>query len=354
VAGPPVSVLIADDDPVARRLLALILEREGHRSEAARDGEEAWRMLHGARFDVVLLDVLMPGLDGIEVLERMQADAHLRELPVIMISALEDTQIVVRCIECGALDYLTKPFNPVLLRARMNAGLARKRLHEMERARVRSLFARFVPEPVVDQVLQSADENLRLGGERRVATVMFADLRGFTAFAEAQPPDLVIEVLNRYLGTMSDLILDHGGTLISYMGDGMMAVFGAPLEQPDHADRAFDAARAMLRDGLACFNAWIIEQALGAGFRMGVGLNSGPVMAGNVGSERRLEYAAVGDTTNTAARLEAMTKATPHMLLLADSTRSFMTRAREDLAPVDEITLRGKERSVRVWTLGAT
>ena len=126
---------------------------------------------------------------------------------------------------------------------------------------------------------------------------------------------------------MSDAILDNGGTLVAYMGDGIMAVFGAPLEQADHADRALAAAREMAGERLARFNAWLAEEGHGDGFAMGIGLNTGDVMSGNVGSERRLEYTAIGDTTNTAARLEGMTKGTPHQVFLSESTRALPDRA---------------------------
>ena len=184
------------------------------------------------------------------------------------------------------------------------------------------MFARFVPDAVVDQVLTRATEegDPRLGGERMDATVLFSDLRGFTSFAEARDPEQVIDVLNRYLTAMSDAILDHDGTLVAYMGDGIMAVFGAPVAPPDHADRR-SPRRAML-ERLEQFNAWIRERGLGDGFKMGIGLHSGPVMSGNVGSARRLEYAAIGDTTNTAARLEGMTKGTPYQLFVGEPTRS--------------------------------
>jgi adenylate cyclase len=163
----------------------------------------------------------------------------------------------------------------------------------------------------------------------------------------------VVEVINQYLGEMSDAILGHGGTLVSYMGDGIMALFGAPLEQPDHADRAVAAAREMLETRLPRFNAWLRAQGFEHEFRMGIGLNSGHVMSGNVGSERRLEYTAIGDTTNTAARLEGMTKDTPHDLFVADSTRARLHRAPEDLVYVDELPIRGKQSTIRVWTLTA-
>jgi adenylate cyclase len=220
-----------------------------------------------------------------------------------------------------------------------------------ERERVRDLFSRFVPENVVDEVLASAGGELRLGGVQREGTVMFTDLRGFTSFAETLTPDRVIEVLNRYLSEMSDAILDHGGTLVAYMGDGIMAVFGAPIVQADHADRALSTAREMLAVRLPRFNGWLREQELGEGFRMGIGLNSGRVMSGNVGSERRVEYTAVGDTTNVAARIEQLTKGTPHQLMLSGATKESLTAQPEDLAFVDQIELRGRRTEIAIWAL---
>ncbi len=221
-----------------------------------------------------------------------------------------------------------------------------------ERERVRDMFSRFVPENVVDDVLSRADEGLRLGGVQREGTVMFTDLRGFTSFAESMQPDEVIEVLNRYLTEMSDAILDHGGTLVAYMGDGIMAVFGAPIGQDDHADRALATAREMLDIRLPRFNESLRDSGLGEGFRMGIGLNSGPVMSGNVGSERRLEYTAIGDVTNTSSRIEGMTKGTDHQLFLAQSTRDFLEDVPDDLFLVGEFEVRGREQKISLWSLG--
>lgn len=223
-------------------------------------------------------------------------------------------------------------------------------LAALERAQVRATFARFVPESVVDDVLARANDDLRLGGVRLRTTVLFSDLRGFTSFSEPLEPDVVIHVLNHYLGSMSDAIMDEEGTLVCYMGDGIMAVFGAPLEQPDHADRALRVAREMTGPRLEQFNAWLREQGLSVGgFRMGVGLNTGWVMSGNVGSERRIEYTAVGDTTNTAARLESMTKGTPFQVLVAESTRHALQRPADDLEFVDQVAVRGRAVSLNVW-----
>jgi adenylate cyclase len=221
----------------------------------------------------------------------------------------------------------------------------------IERERVHDLFSRFVPADVVDQVVASTGEDLRLGGVERDCTILFSDLRGFTSFSESQSPEHVIAVVNYYLNEMTEAILASGGTLISYMGDGIMAAFGAPLEQDDHADRALRAAREMIGARLDHFNAWLAEQGHESGFAMGVGLNSGPVMAGNVGSEQRVEYTTIGDTTNTASRLEGMTKGSGHMLFVADTTRERMRDPPADLILVGELEVRGRVEPVPVWTI---
>jgi adenylate cyclase len=221
----------------------------------------------------------------------------------------------------------------------------------IERERMRYAFSRFVPAGVVDEVLASADENLRLGGVERDCTVLFSDLRGFTSFSETQPAARVIDVVNCYLNEMTEAILDAGGTLISYMGDGIMAIFGAPLEQEDHADRAVAAAREMIGPRLERFNEWLAEEGFDHRFAMGVGLNSGTVMAGNVGSEQRIEYTAIGDTTNTASRLEGMTKDHEAMLFIAASTRERMRSGAEELSHVGEFEVRGRTGTLAVFTI---
>jgi adenylate cyclase len=222
-----------------------------------------------------------------------------------------------------------------------------------ERERIYDLFSRFVPDSVVKDAVAQAD-GVRLGGVGRECTVMFSDLRGFTSFSSQHEPQRVIDVVNSYLGEMSDAILEAGGTLVAYMGDGIFAVFGAPIEMPDHADRALAAARDMIGVRLPRFNARLHSMGLKADFRMGVGLNSGSVISGNVGSERRLEYTAIGDTTNLAARIEGATKDTPNMLLLSESTRDSLLERPADMSFVCELELRGAGRALRLWTVAGT
>lgn len=220
-----------------------------------------------------------------------------------------------------------------------------------ERARTREVFARFAPDSVVDQVLEGDGSHVELGGKRVEATLLFSDLRGFTTFSEKRDPEEVISILNDYLTEMSDAILDNGGTLVSFMGDGIMAVFGAPIESNDHADRAFNAAQDMLAR-LKQFNQRMVdEDPKNKPFKMGIGVNTGWVMSGNVGSERRLEYTAIGDTTNTSARLEGATKGTPYQLFVADSTYQRLAHKPEELEFVEELPIRGRETGVRVWGL---
>ncbi len=240
-----------------------------------------------------------------------------------------------------------------LVASSIGAIAAHYLLAAFERERVRDVFSRFVPETVVEQVLSRTDRDLRLGGVSLESTVMFTDLRGFTTFSEALPPARVIECLNGYLEEMTDAILANGGTLVSYEGDGIMAVFGAPIEQTDHADRALAAAREMLTERLPKWNRWLHENELSEGFKMGIGLNTGMVVSGNVGSERRLEYTAIGDTTNTASRLQGMTKGQSHLLFFADTTRERLQHDPDDLVFIDEFEVRGRQQPVKIWSVEA-
>ncbi|HEV2723772.1 MAG TPA: adenylate/guanylate cyclase domain-containing protein [Thermoleophilaceae bacterium] len=220
----------------------------------------------------------------------------------------------------------------------------------LDREYVRLVFARFVPEGVVDRLVKEAD-GLHLGGVTYDSTVLFSDIRGFTSYAEGKDPQLVLAVLNAYHSQMCEAILGNGGTLVAYLGDGILAAFGVPLPQDDHAERALEAARQMVGTHLERFNEWMRGQGLGDGFRMGVGLNSGPVTGGNIGSERRLEYTAIGDTVNTASRLEGMTKGTPHQVLVSETTYRRLPSTPEDLVFYKEVEVRGRVAPVKVYGL---
>jgi len=312
----------------------------------------AWTALHGFPLTSsgLLVDLLV-----ILLLAAVPAAVTLRlsALPALLTAvalALLYTVAVQVAFDSGTVLPVVYPLLGLVLSA-LGTLAVNYVLDAFERQRVHDTFARFVPAAVVSEVLARTDDDLRLGGERRETTILFSDLRGFTSYSEQLAPEAVIEVLNRYLGEMSDAIMDHGGTLVAYMGDGIMALFGAPLEQPDHADRAVAAAREMLEVRLPRFNEWMEGAGMGRGFDMGIGLNTGTVMTGQVGSERRVEYTAIGDTTNTASRLEGMTKGSGHQVFIADSTRAALQRAVPDLELVGEFEVRGRTQPITVWTL---
>jgi class 3 adenylate cyclase len=309
---PAGTLLVVDDNRVNRLLLGRALEQLGHTVTFAENGREALAALRQRRVDLILLDIEMPEMDGYQVLEALAADPHLRDLPVVMMSSVEEVDSVARCIEMGAEDYLFKPVNPVLLRARVGASLEKKRLRD----RQRELFRKFATAEVAEELLATG---LALGGKQVEASVMFSDIRAFTRISEALSPADTIELLNSYYTLMFDAIGGQGGIVNQMLGDGLMAIFGAPLPRPDHRARAVRAALDMLElvDG---FNR---EQALRGGteIRIGIGIASGPVVAGFTGTDQRVTYTCVGDTVNLAAHLEAHTKVLGQPILIDDHTR---------------------------------
>ena len=255
-------------------------------------------------------------MDGYQALAALAADPRLRDVPVVMMSSVEEVDSVARCIEMGAEDYLFKPVNPVLLKARVGTSLEKKRLRDQQRELVR----KFATAEVAEELLTTG---LALGGKHVEASVMFSDIRSFTRLAEALSPADTIELLNSYYTLMFDAIGGHGGIVNQMLGDGLMALFGAPLPHADHRDRAVRAALEML-DLVDGFNR---EQALRGGpeIRIGIGIASGPVIAGVTGTERRVTYTCVGDTVNLAAHLEAHTKAVGQPILIDENTRNGLS-----------------------------
>ena len=334
-------LLIVDDNKVNRLLLGRGLEQQGHAVAFAQNGRQALDMLHAQPFDLVLLDVLMPEMDGYQVLEQLTSDTHLRNIPVIMTSSLDELDSVVKCIEMGAEDYLAKPVNPVLLRARVGASLEKKRLRDQQRALIR----KFATDEVAEDLETSG---FALGGKHVEATAMFSDIRSFTTIAESQSPADTIEFLNTYYTLMFDAITGHGGVVNQIIGDGLMAIFGAPLPQPDHCERAVRAALEMV-ELVALFNQERAAQGK-VEIRIGVGIASGQVIAGYTGTHRRATYTCVGDTVSIAARLEAHTKIVGQPILIDENTQLGLSDGIriEEQGPVQ---LKGKTQAVRVYSV---
>jgi adenylate cyclase len=311
VAEGGARLLVVDDNKVNRLLLIRSLEMQGHRAVGAENGRVALEMLEHERFDLVLLDINMPEMDGFQVLERLLANPTLRDLPVIVTSSVEGMDSVVRCIELGAEDYLHKPVNPVLLKARVNSSLEKKRLRDAQKELVR----RFATAEVA-QDLQ--DSGFALGGKHVSATVMFSDIRGFSAMAAAQPPDETIELLNSYYTLMFDAISGQRGVVNQMIGDGLMAVFGAPLPLPDAGLAAVRAALEMIQM-IELLNVERVA-AKKTPIRIGIGIASGEMIAGYTGTQHRATYTCVGNTVNLAARLEAHTKEAQRTILIDRAT----------------------------------
>jgi adenylate cyclase len=335
------TILIADDNRVNRLLLARGLEQEGHTVVFAEHGGEALDLLRQQPFDLLLLDVLMPELDGYEVLAKLKEDPHLREIPVVVTSALDELDSVVRCLEMGAEDYLTKPVNPVLLSARINASLEKKRLRDQQR----ELISKFATKEVADDLLTSG---FSLGGRYVDASAMFCDIRSFTTIAEAREPAETIELLNDYYLLMMDAIDGEGGIVNQMVGDGLMAIFGAPAPREDHRQAAVLAARQMV-ELIRLFNE---EQAARdkVEIQIGVGIASGRVVAGYTGTHNRATYTCVGDTVNVAARLEAHTKEVGRPILIDENTRQGLA----DEIPVEaqgELVMKGKTEPTKLYAV---
>ena len=337
----PARLLVADDNKVNRLLLTRNLELQGHSVASAENGRVALEMLRRERFDLLLLDMEMPEVDGFQVLEQMKNDLGLRDIAVIVTSSLEGIDHVVRCIELGAEDYLPKPVNPVLLKARIGASLEKKRLRDQQRELVRRFAA-----PEVAQDLQ--DSGFTLGGKRVDASVLFCDIRGFTVLAESQPPEETIELLNTYYALMFDAISGHGGIVTMMMGDGLMAVFGAPLPLPDHGKSAVDAAREMI-ELIELFDVERLATAKPP-IAIGIGIASGEMVAGYAGTNQRAAYTCIGDTVNLAARLEQHTKVARRPILIDRATRDRLGEQVE-VEPLGPVQFKGKSADVDVFAV---
>ncbi|MCU0545021.1 MAG: response regulator [Oscillatoriaceae cyanobacterium Prado104] len=298
-------VLVVDDNEVNRDLLARRLQRQGHAVSVAEDGFQALEMMRSQPFDLVLLDIMMPQMNGYQVLEHLKADEKLRYIPVIMISAVDDIDSIVRCIELGAEDYLSKPFNPVLLKARIGACLEKKWLRDKEQAYLQKLaeeqekserlLLNILPGPIAQRLKQ---------GENTIAdsfdevTVMFADLVGFTKLSTHLSPAELVELLNEIFSAFDELADRYGLEKIKTIGDAYMVVGGLPMPSDNHAEAIAEMA-IEIQSAIAK-----MQTAGGQPLSIRIGIHTGPVEAGVIGI-KKFTYDLWGDTVNTASRMES-------------------------------------------------
>jgi class 3 adenylate cyclase len=360
-------ILVVDDNAGNREMLGRRLEREGHQVQLAAGGREALELLRQQRVNLVLLDVMMPEVDGYAVLQQLKADDALRDIPVLMISAVDEIQSVVRCIELGAEDYLPKPFDPVLLRARIGACLEKKRLRDREARHLKELadWSRTLEQRVAEQVTLverlgrlkrffspqlaelivagGADDPLKT--HRRDVTVVFLDLRGFTAFAESAEPEEVMGVLREYHAEMGKAILEHEGTLERFTGDGMMIFFNDPVPVPNPDERAVCMALAMRERVAQLIPRW---RQLDYDLDLSIGIAQGYATIGAIGFEGRWDYGAIGSVTNLAARLCAEAK--PGQILISKRVMA-KTEQLLETAAVGELSLKGFQRPIPAYNV---
>ena len=319
-------ILVVDDTPANIQAISAILKEKGYQISVATNGRQALAVVDRVRPDLILLDVMMPEMDGFETCRQLKAAEKWRQIPVIFLTAKTETADLVQGFELGAVDYVAKPFNAHELLARVNTHLTVDELRrsladkntELARAHelVRRAFGRYVSEEVAASILKSP-EGLDLGGEEREVTILMSDLRGFTALASRLSPHDVIEFLNLYLEAMVDVISRYEGTIDEIIGDAILVIFGAPLVCEDNAAKAVACGLAMQ---LAMMGVNQRLSAKGAAeLEMGIGIHTGRVIVGNIGSLRRTKYAAVGSNVNLAGRIESFT--TGGQLLISENTR---------------------------------
>lgn len=342
-------VLIVDDDPLNRQLLGDCLRREGYSFEEAENGFVALDKIGAMDFDVILLDMNMPEMDGLEVLRVLKSDMTLRHLPVIVISASGDFDSVLQSIEIGAEDYLPKPFNPLLLRTRLNASMQRKRLYdqeqlylkqlEEERAKSEALLLNILPAPIAERL--KADENIIADSFPNV-TVLFADIVGFTNLSTLISPQEIVFLLNEVFSAFDQEADRFGVEKIKTIGDCYMVVGGLPSPRTDHAARIADMGLVMLQ----------IIHRLNAEYntslRLRIGMNSGPVVAGVIG-RRKFIYDLWGDTVNTASRMES--HGLPDRVQVSESSYELL-KSSFWLQVRGEIEIKGKGVMKTYWLNG--
>jgi class 3 adenylate cyclase len=336
-------ILIVDDEPFNVDYLEQELEDQNYETLAAVNGQDALDKIRVEHPDLILLDIMMPIMDGFAVLERIKADQFTRDIPVIVISANNDLASVVKGIKMGAEDYLPKPFEPTLLHARIAASLEKKTLRDQQR----KLLHTFASEAVAEQLMANG---FSLGGKSMDATIMFTDIRSFTSYTEKYGAAEIVELLNDYFASMFEPISKHMGVVNQIIGDGLMALFGTISQNGNHREQAVRAALEMLEvlDGFNQKRAAVNK----AGVKIGIGIASGTVMAGYAGTQHRATYTCVGDTVNLAARIESHTKIAGKSILIDSFTYKGLSNAIK-AQPLGPVMFKGKSIPIDIYSVEA-
>lgn len=339
-------ILVADDNPDSRQLTRDIVASMGHEVVTAVDGPHALAVIQEYMPDLVILDVNMPGMSGFDVMTALKADEATAQIPVLMLTALADVENRVHGLGLGADDYLSKPFNPRELVARVNARLRAKGETDDLRATqelIRSTFERFVAPQVVERLLRDPMQ-VKLGGTLQEVTIMFADLEGFTSISEFTDPEMLLSVLNHYHTLIVNIIQRFGGTVDKFIGDGVMALYNTPLPQKDHALRAVRTA-LQIRESLPKFYEDFEPEYQ---MRINFGIHTGMAVIGNVGTPQIMDFTAVGDTVNLAARLQDISD--EGQILVSLSTYEQVAD-HVTARPVGYLDIKGRKEPVMAYTI---
>ena len=346
VLSRPPRIVVADDDWLNRDLLVTYLSSAGCEIQAFEGGAGALDAIQKTLPDLALLDHHMPEMSGLEVCRTIKGDERTQFIPVVIVTAMDSQQDELNAIEAGADDFIPKPFNSVILLTRVRSLLRIKRLHdELERRNVllNQVLTRYVAQEIADVVLADPEHHLKLGGETREVAILFADLRDFTPFAACHTAPQVVDSLNQIFNELVEIVFENKGTFDKFMGDAIMAFFGAPVRGQDDLERALRSALEMQKR----FARLKAESPNLAPLGLGIGVHYGEVIVGNIGSERVMDYTVIGDTVNVARRLQETARAGE--TLISEATYKLLPEIQ--VQPIGEKVLPGRSDPVVVYSL---
>jgi len=353
-------VIVVDDDVANLKTAGHVLSKANMRVTALKSGRALLDYLSSEenKPDLILLDILMPEMDGFETIEKLRAEnSKNKNIPVIFLTANEEAESETKGLELGAMDFIKKPFSPDVLTMRVRHTIELTRLQQnladevdkktREILQINDVFGKNVSPQIRDYLMRG---NVSLGGEMREVTVMFCDIRSFTTLSENMPGEKIVKMLNLYFTALEKCISAHNGVINKYIGDAIMAIFGAPMPSETHQKDAYAAALDM-RETLVKLNKEFEEESFPQ-LRFGIGIHSGQVLAGNIGAASRMEYTVIGDTVNTASRIEGLCKLYKKDLILSEYTAAAIMNSDPSvkLELIDSADIRGRSEKVKIYS----